>query len=144
MLAILHEGIEAISTRSRERNPDQTLLVLIGRGTSDPEVTKQFKQIGKKVAARWRFKEIQFAFMAVKKPTIQEALERCRKTKAKRIIVIPYLLFYGVLVEKITKQFLNIQKERPDIEVYVTKVLGNHPNLMKALLERSKQTAQYE
>lgn len=143
MLEIIHEQIHKINEISKNKNPKETLLLMVGRGTSDSDVIDQFREIGRQVSEKWKFSNPEFAFMAVNKPAIEEALETCRKTRAKRIIVVPYLLFFGVLVEKITKSFLDIQKERPDLEVFVTKVLGNHSNLMKTLLERSKEEADY-
>lgn len=139
MLEILHQALEQIEATSKITDPKKTLLLMIGRGTSEASVIDLFHQIAASVAKKWGFSRLETCFMAVNKPTFEEGLLLCEQTEAKRIIVIPYLLFYGALVEKISKSFQQLNRKRPDVEIHITQVLGNHPNLIKALMERSKE-----
>ncbi len=139
MIDIVNQSIEQVLDRSAKVDPKETLLLVIGRGTSDQEVIEELKGIGKQVQKKWNFGQLEFCYMAVNKPTIEDGFALCRQTTAKRIIVVPYLLFYGVLLDKIIKSFQEINQSRPETEVHVSKVLGNHPNVVEAVLERAKE-----
>lgn len=143
MLDIVHESIEKMNQQSQKIDPEETMLLVIGRGTSDEGVIQQLQQIGTQIAEKWGFPKLEFCYMAVNQPTFEEGVKLCAQTKVKRIVVVPYLLFYGALVDKIIKTFNELNQARPDLEIHVTKVLGTHSNLLEAVVARSQEEVEF-
>ena len=57
------------------------------------------------------------AFAGVAQPIVTEALERCRRLGAKRVAVVPFFLFTGVLVPRIYAEAAAYAAEHPELEV---------------------------
>jgi len=67
------------------------------------------------------------AFVSLAQPSVAEGLERCRRLGAKRIVVLPYFLFRGVLPDRIIAQATGYD---------VAPVIGDCDELADLVLER--------
>lgn len=81
-----------------------TAVVLVGRGTSDPQANGHVGVIAAQMAEALGLSDVEVAFAGVTGPTVTEGLVACRDRGARHIIVVPYLLFQGRLVERIRLQ----------------------------------------
>jgi sirohydrochlorin cobaltochelatase len=62
------------------------------------------------------------AFVSLARPGVADALDRCAGQGARRVAVVPYFFFTGLLVDRITDQAHAWADAHADAEV----VLGNH------------------
>ena len=87
--------------RARGAGDGGDAVVLVGRGSSDPDATSDLYKVARLLADNRGLGMVEPAFAGVAQPTVTEALERCRRLGATRIAVVPFFLFTGVLVPRI-------------------------------------------
>ena len=89
--------------------------MLVGRGSSDPDATSDLYKFARLLADNRGLGLVEPAFAGVAQPTVPEALERCRRLGAKRIAVVPFFLFTGVLVPRIYAQAAEYAAQHPEL-----------------------------
>lgn len=104
---------------------EKTLLILVGRGSSDPTATAQMHEFARLVSQRAALRIVQVAFLAMAEPNVAAVLAAVDERAFDRVIVQPHLLFHGELVERLRRQVGQIARQRPDQEWIVTGVLAD-------------------
>ena len=69
-------------------------------------------------------------------------LRRCLLLRPDRIIILPYLLFTGVLVKRIAAMARDFGPSHPEVEVLLTEDIGELPIFLDLLFERERETLQ--
>ncbi len=127
---------QALKCSSSNISREETLLLVVGRGTSDPDANSNIAKVARILWEGMKFGWAEVAFTGVTYPLIKPALEQVIKLRFKRIIVFPYFLFTGVLVNRIydaVKEFKLIYK---DVDFLCAEYLGTHPLVVEAFIER--------
>ncbi len=114
----------------------ETLLVVVGRGSSDPDANSNVSKITRLLVESIGFGWGETVFSGVTFPLVEPGLKHMTKLGFKRIVVFPYFLFSGVLVSRIRKQTQRVAFSNPQIEFIDANYLGNHPLVVKTILER--------
>ncbi len=114
----------------------KTLLVVVGRGSSDPDANSNVYKITRLLVEGLGLGWGETVYSGVTFPLVETGLRHAVKLGFHRIIVFPYFLFSGVLVSRIRKQTQIVANENPGIEFVNAKYLGNHPLVVKTLIER--------
>ncbi len=142
----IHEEIfEILKSRLSEVgfNPDEkhedTAILLIARGGSDPYANGDFYKITRLLWEKLDVPIVESAFMGVTTPTVEQGIERCIRLGAKKIVMLPYFLFTGVLMERMAKMVQQFTEQYEDVDFLLANYFGYHPNLKKVLLERMEQ-----
>ena len=142
----IHEEIfEILKSRLTEVgfNPDEkhddTAILLIARGGSDPYANGDFYKITRLLWERLDVPIVESAFMGVTTPSVEQGVERCIRLGAKKIVMLPYFLFTGVLMERMAKMVQQFTELYEDVDFLLANYFGYHPNLKKVLLERMDQ-----
>ena len=137
LLQVARERIESAETHF---GPDyarqETLLVVIGRGGSDLDANANISKITRILWEGMGFGWAETAYTAVAAPLMAEALERSHRLGFQRLIVFPYLLFTGRLVEQVDATVADYQRRHPDVQTVVAPYLNAHPLIVAAFLER--------
>ena len=79
----------------------ETLLVVVGRGTSDPDANSNVAKVTRMLWEGMGFGWAEMGYSGVTFPLVGPALEHAAKLGYRRIVVFPYFLFTGVLVKRI-------------------------------------------
>ncbi|WP_079526303.1 CbiX/SirB N-terminal domain-containing protein [Solibacillus isronensis] len=142
----IHEEIfEILKSRLSEVgfNPDEkhedTAILLIARGGSDPYANGDFYKITRLLWEKLDVPIVESAFMGVTTPSVEQGIERCIRLGAKKIVMLPYFLFTGVLMERMAKMVQQFTEQYEDVDFLLANYFGYHPNLKKVLLERMEQ-----
>ncbi|MFC0473410.1 sirohydrochlorin chelatase [Halalkalibacter kiskunsagensis] len=85
-----------------ERKPISILLV--GRGSSDPDQTSDLMKIARLIWEYTPVDEVDVCFLAATRPNVEEGLARINRLPNDLVYVVPYLLFTGVLMKGLKKQ----------------------------------------
>ncbi|MEK5466945.1 sirohydrochlorin chelatase [Paenibacillus sp. FSL R7-0210] len=117
-----------------------TIVLLMGRGGSDPDANSDLYKISRLLWERTGYRSVESCFIAIAKPSLPDGLERCLALGARRIIVLPYLLFTGVLMQQFAERVAQFAAEHPGLEVEIGGTLGAHPLLVDMLTERIEET----
>jgi precorrin-3B C17-methyltransferase len=132
---------DSIASISKEEVPvEDTVVLLMGRGGSDPDANSDFYKLSRLLWERTSYKSVESCFIAIAKPSLPEGLERCLLLGARKIIAVPYLLFTGVLIRQFNERVAAFAADHPEIEVEIGSYLGPHPLLADMLLERIDET----
>jgi sirohydrochlorin cobaltochelatase len=118
----LLRGRLAVSALPR---PDAVLLV--GRGTTDPDANADLHRAARLLWETTREAGVEFvepAFVSLARPSVGEGLERLARLGARRVTVLPYFLFAGVLPDRIV-QHSERAAEKLGLEVAVGRLLGD-------------------
>lgn len=113
-----------------------TLLLVVGRGTNDPDANSNVAKITRMLWEGLGFGWAETAFSGVAQPSVDAALARVTRLGFRRIIVFPYFLFTGILVKRIYTQTDAAAAAHPDTEFVKAGYLNDHPLVLDALAER--------
>jgi sirohydrochlorin cobaltochelatase len=147
-LAIDVKLINAAAARIAEAAPlsesgdrSDALLVVVGRGTNDPDANSNISKIARMLWEGLGFGWAEVAYSGVAQPRVDAALERAVRLGFRRIVVFPYFLFTGVLVKRIYAQTEEAAARFPGIEFVKAGYLRDHPLLLDAFVERVGEIA---
>jgi sirohydrochlorin cobaltochelatase len=128
VLAILGERLAAIDpdhgVGSRE-----TAVLLVQRGSSDPEANADVYRVARFLWEGRKYSTIEVAFSGVTRPSLAEGLQRCLQYNPQRILVVPYYLYTGILVERISKIVAEAAATHPECEFRVAPHFGQDTRL---------------
>ena len=114
----------------------ETLLVVVGRGASDPDANSNVSKVTRMLWEGFGFGWAETAYSGVTFPLVAPALEHVAKLGYRRIIVHPYFLFTGVLVKRIYDHTDRVAAAHPEIEFIKAPYLNDHPLILDAFAER--------
>jgi len=86
--------------RPSARENAKTALVVVGRGASDPDANGDFCKLVRLIGEGQGFACVQPSFAGITDPRLDAALELAARARPERIVVLPYLLFAGRLIER--------------------------------------------
>lgn len=114
----------------------QTLLLVVGRGTNDPDANSNISKLARMLWEGMGLGWAEVAFSGVAHPRVDAALTRAARLGFRRIIVFPYFLFIGVLVKRIYSQTDAVAGLFPEIEFVKALYLRDHQGVLDAFCER--------
>jgi sirohydrochlorin cobaltochelatase len=114
----------------------ETLLVVVGRGTSDPDANSNIAKVARMLWEGMGFGWAEIAFSGVAFPRVTQALERAVRLGFRRIVVFPYFLFTGVLVKRIYSETDDVAARHPEIAFVKAGYLNDHPLVLDSFVER--------
>jgi sirohydrochlorin cobaltochelatase len=117
----------------------QTLLLLVGRGTSDPDANASVARVARFLWEAYGVGWAAVAFASLASPGVDEALGVCRRMGFRRIVVQPYFLFDGVLLKRIQSTAARHAEAEQGSEIVWAPHLRSHPLLLHALEDRAHE-----
>ena len=118
---------------------EETLLMVVGRGTSDPDansnIAKVMRLIWEGLGLGWG----ETAYSGVTFPLVEPGLEHVARLGYRRIVVFPYFLFTGILVKRIYHYTDVVAERHPDIEFLKAPYLNDHPLVLDTFAERVRE-----
>ncbi|WP_441928915.1 sirohydrochlorin chelatase [Paenibacillus sp. 2TAF8] len=118
---------------------EETAVLVLGRGSSDPDANSDFFKMTRMLWEKLPYRWAESSFIGVTQPSFPDGLERCLLLGAKKIIVMPYFLFTGVLIKRIDEMTAEFAAAHPDIQVEIGGYFGFHPKLVELVLERAHE-----
>jgi cobalt/nickel transport system ATP-binding protein len=137
VLAVAEDRIRAVLPAGHD--PATTAVVLVGRGSSDPDACGDLYKVARLLADGRGLGMVEPAFAGVAQPDVPAALERCRRLGATTIVVAPFLLFTGVLVPRLYRQAAAWAEQHPGLDVRGAAHLGPDRRLARLVVERYRE-----
>ncbi|MGV9790258.1 sirohydrochlorin chelatase [Streptomyces sp. NPDC003435] len=133
LLRVLERRLdEALGDTARE---DVTVL-LVGRGSTDPDANAEVCKAARLLWEGRGYAGVETAFVSLAAPDVPSGLDRCARLGARRIVVLPYFLFTGILPERVRRQTEEWAAAHPETEVRSADVIGPEPELLDLVMER--------
>ena len=128
------EVAERASTRAVPRS--DTLLMVVGRGTNDPDANSNVSKVTRMLWEGMGYGWAETAYSGVTAPLVDAALERAVRLGFGRIVVFPYFLFTGILVKRIYAWTDAAAARHPQIEFLKAPYLKDHPLVIDTFVDR--------
>jgi len=113
-----------------------TLLMVVGRGASDPDANSNVSKVMRMLWEGMGFGWGEVCYSGVTFPLVEPGLEHATKLGFKRIIVFPYFLFTGILVDRIYSYTDKVAARHPDIEFVKAGYLNDHARVLDTFADR--------
>jgi len=130
---------EALHDAPGDIGRHETLLVVVGRGASDPDANSNVSKVTRLLWEGFGFGWAETAYSGVTFPLVEPALEHAARLNYRRIIVFPYFLFTGILVQRIYDATDTVAKRYPGIQFIKAPYLNDHPAVIDTFVERVEQ-----
>lgn len=143
LLSVLERRVdEALAGAGETEQAERadTTVLLVGRGSTDPDANAEVFKVARLLWEGRGYAGVETAFVSLAEPSVPAGLDRCRLLGARRIVVLPYFLFTGVLPDRVRDQAGAWAREHPDQEVRCAEVIGPEPELAALVMERYRET----
>jgi sirohydrochlorin cobaltochelatase len=140
---LLEAAKQRIEAAERDARGDvaraDTLLMVVGRGTNDPDANSNVTKVARMLWEGMGFGWAEVSYSGVAYPLVDAGLERAVKLGFRRIIVFPYFLFTGILVRRIYDWADAAQAAYPDVEFVKASYLNDHELLIDTFVSRVRE-----
>ncbi|TVR98506.1 MAG: sirohydrochlorin chelatase [Rhodospirillales bacterium] len=137
LLKAAAERIEAAERRAaRPVARKDTLLMVVGRGTNDPDANSNVTKVARMLWEGMGFGWTEVSYSGVAHPLVPDGIRHALRLGYPRLIVFPYFLFTGVLVQRIYDAADAAAGAHPQVEVLKAEYLNDHPLVIDTLLTR--------
>ncbi|BEV36488.1 sirohydrochlorin chelatase [Synechococcus sp. M16CYN] len=127
---------EALRRVSNDIPVSETLLVVVGRGSSDPDANSNVVKVMRMLVEGFGFGWGETVYSGVTFPLVDPGLRHAVRLGFRRIVVVPYFLFSGVLISRIRRHTNLVAADHPEVEFLSAGYLGNHPMVLNTFRER--------
>lgn len=130
--SLIAQIYERIKEQTLDISPDAEIL-LIGRGSSDPAVVRDFTEIATRLKLRYGIRHVEIAFLYGNGPKFSNFVKKIAQSPNKSRYIVPYLLFQGLLRQHIERELEEFQL------VTVCNSLGYGDRVLDVLIERTRE-----
>ena len=116
-----------------------TMLVVVGRGTSDTYANAEAARLTRIVAENLGFGWSETVYSGVTFPSVGQGLEMALKLGYKKIVVAPYFLFTGRLIDRINGYVARVQAKAPDAKFFVAGYLKDQKHVIDSFIDAIEQ-----
>ncbi len=129
-------AVERANAEAGEVPLEETCLVVIGRGASDPDANANVAKIARMLWEGMGFGWCEVGYSGVTFPLVAPTLEHVARLGYRRVIVFPYFLFTGILIDRIYGFTDQVAAAHPEIQWVKAGYLKDHPKVLETFAER--------
>ncbi|MGA1019092.1 MAG: sirohydrochlorin chelatase [Candidatus Puniceispirillales bacterium] len=130
------EALDAADKADGEVARHDTCLVVIGRGSSDPDANSNVAKVARMLVESLGLGWCEVGFSGVTFPLVEPCLEKVTKLGFKRIVVFPYFLFSGILIDRIYGFTDEVAARHPETAFVKAGYLNDHDQVIETFVER--------
>ena len=127
---------QALDRASDDVPLHDTMLVVVGRGTSDSDANSNVNKVMRMLWEGFGFGWGEVCYSGVTFPLVEPGLLHAARLGYRRIVVFPYFLFTGVLVKRIYAHTDMVAARHPEIEFLKAGYLNDHSMVLDAFTDR--------
>ncbi len=136
ILKILKRNLGKVMASMDMPDPKNSGVILLGRGSSDRVANGEVAKM-----ARWLFEEsdhelVDIAFTGITYPRLESVVQRQIALGMKQLVILPYYLFTGTLIERIKCQVERLQTQYPQVTIAMGHYFGFEDEIYTLLNER--------
>ena len=139
MISAACERVKDVFKQNNNLKPEESLLVVVGRGSSDPDANSNVSKITRMIVEGIGLGWGETVFSGVTFPLVEPGLKNVVRLGYKNIIVFPYFLFSGVLVTRIKRQSDLVAINNPNISFIHAKYLSSQSYVVDTFVERIEE-----
>jgi precorrin-8X/cobalt-precorrin-8 methylmutase len=112
------------------------LLIVVGRGSKDESGNQDVILLTNRLRETFGFGSALYCYTSVANPLFKNVLETFAVHQCQAVLILPYLLFEGILMKKVEETMQKFQAENHNIIVKLTQTLGPDILVAEALQDR--------
>ncbi|NHZ64812.1 precorrin-8X methylmutase [Massilia genomosp. 1] len=116
-----------------------TCLVLVGRGTTDPDANGEVAKLARMLEEGMGFGGVYVCYSGTATPLVADGLRAAARMGYQRLVVLPFFLFDGVLVKRIYAAADDLREREPGLEVLKAGYFGVHSHVADVMIERARE-----
>ncbi|WP_373228668.1 sirohydrochlorin chelatase [Cohnella sp.] len=128
----------------KDEELEDTAILVVGRGSSDPDANSDLFKISRLLWEKMKVKWVETAFIGVTSPLIEEGMEKCLKLGARHVVIVPYFLFTGILINRMDHILDEFKLKHPHHQFSMAEYFGFHPILKQILKDRVNEAVRDE
>lgn len=136
MLKVRLEEKGFVAQENGERS--DVSILLVGRGSSDPAANSDFAKIARLVWEYIPVQSVEYCYLAATEPKFDAGIEKVIRLEQKKIFVLPYLLFTGILMKRMEKKVAECN-DKIDKDIILCDYLGYHPLMIDVIVDRANE-----
>jgi sirohydrochlorin cobaltochelatase len=136
LLSLMDERISAVVP---EAEKEETAVLVVGRGSSDPDANSDLWKISRLFYEGRPYPMVEAAYVGMTPPDVPAGLDRRKKLGARKIAVFSYFLFTGILEERIRQQSAHFAAETLNVDVAYAGYFGPHECVADLISERYRE-----
>jgi sirohydrochlorin cobaltochelatase len=114
-------------------------LVVIGRGASDPDANSNVAKIARMLWEGFGFGWCETGYSGVTFPLVEPCLEHVAKLGYRRVVVFPYFLFTGILIDRIYGFTREVAARHSGIQFVEAGYLNDHSLVIETFADRVRE-----
>jgi sirohydrochlorin ferrochelatase len=122
----------------------KTALIAVGRGSSDPDANAEFYKVARLLGEGQQLAWLLPSFIGITWPLFEDAVELVVRSRPDRIVVVPYFLFAGRLIERLRSQVDAFRARYPWVRLELAAHLGVDERLWAIFDERLSEARVHE
>nr|VFJ58092.1 MAG: sirohydrochlorin cobaltochelatase [Candidatus Kentron sp. DK] len=144
IFAILRRYLDRAMRALDMPDPVTTGVILLGRGSSDPMANGEVAKM-----ARWLFEAsghelVDIAFTGITHPRLERVVQRQARLGMTQIVILPYYLFTGRLMERIRNQVAHLERQYPRLRFARGEHFGFEEEIFQLLDKRIRDAGKPE
>ena len=113
-----------------------TMLVVVGRGTSVTEANAEAAKLTRMVSENLGFGWSETVYSGVTYPSVGRGLEMACKLGFKKVVVAPYFLFGGRLIDRIYAYVDSVAEQQTDVQFIKADYLRDQSHVLNTFITR--------
>ena len=110
-------------------------LLLIDRGSREREASEELESICNEIKSRGSYAFVDYCFLEVEPPYIEDGIEKCLKTDIDSLTIVPFFLYPGKKVKNAVTDVMKFQKDT-EVKFIVTRPMSMHKTLIELVRNR--------
>ncbi|MGC5362668.1 sirohydrochlorin chelatase [Streptomyces sp. DT24] len=139
LLSVLERRIDEVIG---DADRSEVTVLLVGRGSTDPDANSEVYKAARLLWEGRGYAGVETAFVSLAAPDVPSGLDRCVRLGARRVVVLPYFLFTGVLPDRVRHQTEEWSAAHPGTEVRPAEVIGAAEELVGLVMERYQEAVE--
>lgn len=136
LLRLSARRFEEAALQAPEVSPDDTLWLVVGRGSHDVTALAEMQQFIQYRLRHTPVAQARVAYLAMAEPKLDVVLEEVAELRFHRVVVQPHLLFHGELLDTVRAKVIALSARWPHQQWLLAPHLGVDDLLASAMLER--------
>lgn len=117
-------------------DPTTTSVILLGRGSSDRGANGEMAKMARWVQEESDHELVELAFTGITWPRLERVVQRQAMLDMRQIVVLPYYLYTGTLMERIHRQVQHLRLQYPQIRFACTSHFGFEEEIFALVQQR--------
>ena len=136
ILSILKRRLRQAMSALDMPDPTTTGVVLLGRGSSDRAANGDMAKMARWLQEAGDHEMVDLAFTGITFPRLERVVQRQALIGIKQVVVLPYYLYTGTLMQRIHRQVEHLRQQYPQLRFVCGTHFGFEPEIFSLLEQR--------